>query len=110
MRLQVLKRSMEMVESNVDHESRGRLSHGRERGADMTFKAWLMQQMKRDDRVGKLARNVQKDRTWPPTQDMVKLRQYLLKSGSVENASSALDQAYAEYQKQGDRLRPSGVG
>jgi len=33
----------------------------------MTFKAWLMLQMKRNDQVGNLARDVLKDRTWPPT-------------------------------------------
>ena len=55
----------------------------------MTFKAWLMQQIKRDDRVGNLARNVQKDRTWPPTQDMVKLRQYTRKRGVI--AEKALE-------------------
>ena len=76
----------------------------------MTFKAWLLMQMKRDDQVGNLARIVQKDRTWPPTQDMLKLRQYMKKSGSFEKALPALDQAYAEYQKQGNRLRPSGIG
>ena len=76
----------------------------------MTFKAWLLQQIKRDDQVGNLARTVQKDRTWPPTQDMPKLRQYLKKSGSGEKDLPALDQAYSEYQKQGNRLRPSGIG
>jgi uncharacterized protein YozE (UPF0346 family) len=76
----------------------------------MTFKVWLMMQMKRDDAVGNLARIVQKDRTWPPTQDMPKLRQYMRKSGSVEKALPALDQAYSEYQKQGNRLRPPDIG
>lgn len=75
----------------------------------MTFKAWLMMQMKRNDPVGDFARIVQKDRTWPPTQDMLKLRQYLRKSGSAGNALPALDQAYSEYQKQGNRLRPSDI-
>ena len=76
----------------------------------MTFKSWLMLQMKRDDPVGDLAHVAYKDRTWPITQDMVKLRQYLVKRGSIENALQALDRAYSEYQKQGDRLRPSDVG
>jgi uncharacterized protein YozE (UPF0346 family) len=76
----------------------------------MTFKAWLMLQMKRGDPVGDLARNVLQDRTWPPTQDTMKLRQYMVKRGAIENALLALDQAYSEYQKQGDRLRPYDVG
>ncbi len=76
----------------------------------MTFKAWLMLQAKREDMVGDLARNVLKDRTWPPTQNLVKLRQHLAKHGAVENVVTALDRAYAEYQKQGDRLRPSDFG
>ncbi|OHD68935.1 MAG: hypothetical protein A2177_05180 [Spirochaetes bacterium RBG_13_68_11] len=76
----------------------------------MTFKAWLMLQMKRDDQVGDLTRDVLKDRTWPPTQDMVKLRQHMVKRGAIENVLSALDRVYSEYQKQRDRLRPSGIG
>ena len=74
----------------------------------VTFKAWLMLQMKREDPVGNLARDVHQDRTWPATQDMVKLRQYLAKRGSAGNAGSALDQAYSDYQKQGERNRPPG--
>ncbi len=76
----------------------------------MTFKAWLMLQMKRGDQVGDLARDVLKDRTWPPTEDMVKLRQHMVKRGAIESALSALDGAYSEYQKQRDRLRPSAIG
>lgn len=76
----------------------------------MTFKAWLMLQKKREDPVGDLARDVLKDRTWPLTQDMVKLRQHVLNRGSLENALLALDRAYSEYQKQGNRLRPSNIG
>ncbi len=76
----------------------------------MTFKAWLMLQMKRNDQVGNLARDVLKDRTWPPTQDLVKLRQHMVKRGAIESALPALDEAYSEYQKQRDRLRPSGIG
>jgi hypothetical protein len=71
----------------------------------VTFKAWLMLQMKRDDRVGDLARDVSKDRTWPTTQDMVKLRQYVGKRDTLANAPEALDLAYSEYQKQSKRLR-----
>jgi uncharacterized protein YozE (UPF0346 family) len=71
----------------------------------VTFKAWLMLQMKRDDPVGDLARDVHQDRAWPTTQDMVKLRQYVVKRGTVENALTALDRAYAEYQKQSGRLK-----
>jgi uncharacterized protein YozE (UPF0346 family) len=76
----------------------------------MTFKAWLGLQMKRDDPVGDLSREVLKDRTWPPTQDMVKLRKYLMKKGAVEKTLSALDRAYSEYQKQGNKQRPSAIG
>ncbi len=76
----------------------------------MTFKAWLMLQTKRDDPVGNLARDVLKDLTWPPTQDMVKLRQHMVKRGAAENTLVALDRAYSEYQKQGDRLRPNDFG
>lgn len=76
----------------------------------MTFKSWLMSQKKREDAVGDLSRDALKDRTWPPTQDMVKLRQHLVKRGVVEKTLQALDEAYAEYQKQGDRQRPSGIG
>jgi uncharacterized protein YozE (UPF0346 family) len=75
----------------------------------MTFRAWLMSQGKRDDPVGILARSVLKDRAWPPTQDMVKLRQYLAGKGSVESTLSALDQAYSEYQKEGNKQRPLGI-
>jgi uncharacterized protein YozE (UPF0346 family) len=64
-----------------------------------------MLQMKRDDPVGDLARNVLQDRTWPPTQDMVKLRQYVVKRGSIENDLFALDRADSEYQKRSDRQR-----
>jgi uncharacterized protein YozE (UPF0346 family) len=71
----------------------------------MTFKAWLMLQMKRDDQVGNLARDVLKDRTWPTTQDTVKLRQHMVKRGAIESALVSLDQAYSEYQKQSKRLR-----
>jgi uncharacterized protein YozE (UPF0346 family) len=76
----------------------------------MTFKGWLMMQKKRDDPVGNLARDVLQDRTWPITQDMVKLRQYMVKRGAVESALTALDRAYSEYQKQGNRLRPPDIG
>jgi uncharacterized protein YozE (UPF0346 family) len=76
----------------------------------VTFKAWLQLQKKRDDPVGDLSRDVLKDREWPITQDMVKLRQYMVKRGSVESALTALDRAYSEYQKQGNRLRPPDVG
>ena len=76
----------------------------------MTFKIWLMVQKKRDDPVGNLARNMLQDKTWPPTQDMVKLRQHMVKLGSKDDALSALDQAYSEYQKQGNKQRPSAVG
>lgn len=76
----------------------------------MTFKAWLMMQKKQHDPVGDLARDVLEDWPWPPTQDMVRLRNYMVKQGSIENALLALDGAYAEYQRQGDRLRPSDVG
>jgi uncharacterized protein YozE (UPF0346 family) len=71
----------------------------------VTFKAWLMLQMKRDDPVGDLARDVRKDRTWPITQDMAKLRQYMVKRGSIQKTLTALDRAYSEYQKQSERLR-----
>jgi uncharacterized protein YozE (UPF0346 family) len=71
----------------------------------VTFKAWLMLQMKRDDPVGDLALDVHQDRTWPTTQDMVKLRQYVVKRGTLENALTALDRAYSEYQKQSGRLK-----
>jgi uncharacterized protein YozE (UPF0346 family) len=76
----------------------------------MTFKAWLMSQTKRVDPVGDLSRGVLKDRTWPRTQDTVKLRQYMVKRGAINNALTALDRAYSEYQKQDNRLRPSDVG
>jgi uncharacterized protein YozE (UPF0346 family) len=76
----------------------------------MTFKAWLMLQMKRDDPVGNFARDVLKDRTWPPTQDTVKLRQYMVKRGVIQNALLALDRAYSEYQKQSKRLRAPDHG
>jgi hypothetical protein len=76
----------------------------------MTFKAWLMLQMRRDDPVGDLARDVLKDRTWLPTQDTVKLRQYMVKRGVVENALLALGRAYSEYQKQRKRLRAPDRG
>ena len=76
----------------------------------MTFKIWLMAQKKREDPVGDFARNVLQDRTWPPTQDMVKLRQHMTKLGSKKDALAALDQAYSEYQKQGNKQRPSAVG
>ncbi len=76
----------------------------------MIFKAWLIQQRKRADPVGDLARDVIKDRTWPPTQDMVKLREHLKQRVAAESILSALDQAYAEYQKQGNKQRPSGIG
>jgi hypothetical protein len=76
----------------------------------MTFKTWLMMQKHREDSVGDLARDALKDRAWPPTQDMVKLRAHLLKQGVVEKIRLALEEAYAEYQKQGDRQRPAGIG
>jgi uncharacterized protein YozE (UPF0346 family) len=76
----------------------------------MTFKAWLMLQMKRDDPVGDLARDVLKDRTWPRTQDTVKLRQHMVKRGVVENTLSAFDRAYSEYQKQSERHRAPDHG
>jgi uncharacterized protein YozE (UPF0346 family) len=77
----------------------------------MTFKAWLTLQMKRDDPVGDFARDVLKDRTWPRTQDMVKLRRYIMmKRGAIENTLSALERAYSEYQKQGERHRAPGRG
>ncbi len=72
----------------------------------MTFKTWLMSQVKRDDPVGGLAREVLQDRTWPRTQDTVKLRQYMVKRGSVEKALLALGQAYSEYQRENERHRP----
>jgi hypothetical protein len=34
----------------------------------------------------------------------------MVKRGAIENVFVALDRAYSEYQKQGDRLRPSDVG
>jgi uncharacterized protein YozE (UPF0346 family) len=73
----------------------------------MTFKAWLMLQMKRVDPVGDLAREVLKDRTWPLTQDTVKLRHHMVKRGAVENTLLVLDRAYSEYQKQNARQRTS---
>jgi hypothetical protein len=76
----------------------------------MTFKSWLMMQAKRKDPVGDLGRTVIEDRSWPPTQDLVKLRQHMVKRGAVEDVLSALDGAYLEYQKQGNRQRPSGIG
>jgi uncharacterized protein YozE (UPF0346 family) len=76
----------------------------------MIFKAWLVSQMKRVDAVGDLAREVRKDQTWPPTQDLVKLRQHMRKRGAVEKALAALDEAYGEYQKRGDKQRPFGIG
>jgi uncharacterized protein YozE (UPF0346 family) len=71
----------------------------------MTFKAWLMLQMKRDGPVGDFARDVLKDRTWPRTQDTVKLRRYMVKRGAIKNTLLALDRAYSEYQKQSERFR-----
>jgi uncharacterized protein YozE (UPF0346 family) len=76
----------------------------------MTFKAWLMLQKKRDDPVGDLARTVLQDRIWPRTQDTVKLRQYMVKRGAVENTLLALDRAYSEYQKQNMRQRSPDRG
>jgi hypothetical protein len=76
----------------------------------MIFKDWLMLQKKREDPVGDFARDVLEDRTWPLTQDTVKLQQYMLKRGAVENALLALDRASAEYQYQINRQRPSDVG
>jgi len=34
----------------------------------------------------------------------------MVKRGAVEDTLLALERAYAEYQKQGDRQRPSGIG
>jgi len=76
----------------------------------MTFKAWLVVQKSRQDPVGALARDVLQDRAWPPTQDMGKMRQHMVKRGAVKDTLQALESAYAEYQKQGDRQRPSGIG
>jgi hypothetical protein len=57
----------------------------------MIFKSWIILQAKRDDPVGDLARDVLQNRTWPPAQEIVKLRKYLVKRGAVENALLALD-------------------
>jgi uncharacterized protein YozE (UPF0346 family) len=76
----------------------------------VTFKTWLLLQKNREDSVGDLARDALKDRAWPPTQDMVKLRAHLVKQGVVEKIRLALEEAYSEYQKQGDRQRPAGIG
>lgn len=76
----------------------------------MTFKAWLVSQTKRVDPVGDLARDVRRDPTWPPTQDMMRLRHHMRKRGAAESALAALAQAYGEYQKRGNRQRPFDIG
>ena len=76
----------------------------------MTFKAWLMLQRKRADPVGDHPRDVLQDRTWPLTQDMVKLQQYMVKRGAIENAQLALDRTYSEYQKQSEKQRAPDRG
>jgi hypothetical protein len=60
-----------------------------------TFREWLSQQTGREDRVGDLARDADRDPCFPPALSMVK--RYLMQGNACPGALKALEQAREEY-------------
>jgi uncharacterized protein YozE (UPF0346 family) len=64
----------------------------------MGFKAWLNQQVDRDDSVGDLARDAKRDGNWPKGRaSLRRLRAYLESRQAMPGALDALEQAWREY-------------
>ena len=64
----------------------------------MTFRAWMLTHIKRDDAIGDLARDIAEDQDWPkgnwPGEVYV---YYLERVNACEGAIRACRRAYAEY-------------
>jgi hypothetical protein len=67
----------------------------------MTFTSWLRKQIRRDDPVGDLARDVVVDPTWPHTRGYFGFHWYLQKIRACEGAQRSLSQAWAEWSQIG---------
>jgi uncharacterized protein YozE (UPF0346 family) len=65
-----------------------------------SFTAWLIEQRKRDDPTGDLARDVRRDLMWPRNaRSLAAFRVYLRNNNADESAVAALEAAWAEYQE-----------
>ena len=72
--------------------------HRRSKAARSKFYVWLSRQAARDDPVGDLSNDCQRDRTFPTsTTSEEKLRRYLRFSNACDEALVALDQALEEF-------------
>jgi hypothetical protein len=75
----------------------------------MTFLEWLARQTWRRDSIGDLARDTRSDHGWPPSGKIsrAKLRGYLEARDAVPAALSALDAAWAEWDRERRAARSS---
>jgi len=66
-----------------------------------SFTQWLLQQAGRDDIVGDLSRDVDRDWEWPEYSDksLRKLLAYLVGRGACDGAIAALRAAWEEWQE-----------
>jgi uncharacterized protein YozE (UPF0346 family) len=74
----------------------------RERVARSQFFRWLLRQSKREDQVGDLARDVERDRSFPrTTSSLEKVRAHLLYQHAAPQAILAFDEACTEFKAKG---------
>ena len=71
-----------------------------------TFTNWLSMQRDRQDPIGDLARDVEKDPRWPRSGKTVEsYERYLAQRGADPNGIAALFDAWSEYDAERDRGR-----
>jgi len=77
----------------------------------VTFVEWLVQQARRRDAVGDLARDTRRDGDWPPPGKVSrsKLRAYLEARGAIPEALDALDVAWDEWEAYRRSARDAAV-
>jgi len=64
------------------------------------FYRWLVKQQDRDDSIGDLATNIQKDKSFPVESSSLKIsRKYLIRKFASDEAIHALEEAHREFQK-----------
>lgn len=74
----------------------------REKAARSQFFRWLLRQTKRDDPVGDLAGDVERDQSFPrTTSSLEKIRTYLLLRHAAPEAIVAFDEACTEFKAKG---------
>lgn len=66
------------------------------------FHRWLFRQLKRDDLIGDLARDAERDSSFPSTSNSLEaLRSHLRRRNAISEARVALEEGWAEFERKG---------